>query len=282
MNPSRMQLHNYRDFYLFPFFLIIYPFLKYFDLFEKIEQLQPEKNHEQFCKNTIIDYVQRHSDRVNHSIRFKECLKDIRKVINYANIELVLSQRKNEIEHHMKMKPNLHFVQDNKYMLEKHVGAFKIVDAQKLQLNRKGYLEWKIMKKYVPDGKGIEKSEKFFFEGMYENGYKKFGRLYDFNSKEIFYGLFEKNEKLDGIISMPNGRRYEGSFKKNEPDGNGFLVFHDGSYFDGVFVQGNLMKGLFYNKKDTKISYFENFSNSFRDEMLLKKMDKNFFMKHSV
>lgn len=282
MNPNRMQLQNYRDFYLFPLFIVIYPILKYFDYFEKIQHLQQEKNYEQLCKSTIIAYVQRHTDRVNHANRFQECLNNIRKVINYTNIELLLTKRKYEIEHRIKMKPNLNFVRDNKYILEKHVGAFKITDAQKLQLTHKGKLEWKIMKKYVPDGKGMERSENYFFEGTYANGKKKFGRLYDFKSKEIFYGLFENDEKIDGIISMPNGRRYEGSFKKNEPDGNGFLVFHDGSYFDGVFVQGDLNKGLFYNKKETKVSYFENFNHSFRDEILLKKMDKNFFTRHSV
>ena len=55
------------------------------------------------------------------------------------------------------------------------------------------------------------------------------------------------NGKFDGNGKMmfANKEEYTGEWKDGKMHGNGKIVFHDGSYFQGVFDNGNPVNGLY-------------------------------------
>lgn len=53
-------------------------------------------------------------------------------------------------------------------------------------------------------------------------------------------GSYEK--QCDDAVEFPNGSTYSGFWKNGQPDSNGKLTFTDGSYLDGIWQQGSLIK----------------------------------------
>jgi hypothetical protein len=49
-------------------------------------------------------------------------------------------------------------------------------------------------------------------------------------------------DRCDDVVEFPNGSSYSGFWENGQPDGNGKLTFTDGSYLDGIWQEGALVK----------------------------------------
>jgi len=45
-----------------------------------------------------------------------------------------------------------------------------------------------------------------------------------------------------GVLTSPDGRKYDGEFRSNVINGKGVLTYKDGRSYDGEFLLGNIME----------------------------------------
>jgi hypothetical protein len=86
------------------------------------------------------------------------------------------------------------------------------------------------------------------YDGEIDSGNGKFdgnGKMM-FANKEEYTGEW-KDGKMhgNGKMMFANKEEYTGEWKDGKMHGNGKIVFHDGSYFQGVFDNGNPVNGLY-------------------------------------
>lgn len=224
-------------------------------------------------------YLQHHSDRYFHYLKFKSTVALLSRTINFSALEDVFKQKYALYQHCKQMQINLDFIERNSDILQSYHGHYRIIDEERFVSNKQtaGGLCWELTKVFQPHGRGYQVDSKHncFFEGLYREGLRFHGRIYHYDTKFIFYGLFDDGEPYDGIISMPSGRRYEGVVSSTEkPHGNGFLIFENGNYLHGIFNNGRFEKGVYRDFINDDTLQIEKVLIDFRDKLFESKLEK--------
>lgn len=72
---------------------------------------------------------------------------------------------------------------------------------------------------------------------------------------DYYKGVFHRGGFKEGIacIHYSDGSKYEGEFKDGKYNGNGKYYYLDGTYDDGIFLNGYIKEGFLKNKKGVRI-----------------------------
>ena len=100
---------------------------------------------------------------------------------------------------------------------------------------------------------GSDKSNFYFFKGKYINGNKIYGILY-WKDKSYYKGNFNYNDKFNGKGFYYWGRtneKYEGEWYDGKMNGQGKMIYADGSIYDGMFYMNKKHGYGCYKWKDT-------------------------------
>jgi len=107
-------------------------------------------------------------------------------------------------------------------------------------------IQYSLFKDGMPNGITkfvIDKENKIYFKGEYEDGYPKGYGLYSTGKKGSFYeGIWDK-QLLLGIETWKDGSLYMGEFKNNKKDGLGLYRWQDGTIYYGEW-KNDTMEGF--------------------------------------
>lgn len=107
-------------------------------------------------------------------------------------------------------------------------------------------IQYSLFKDGMPNGITkfvIDKENKIYFKGEYENGYPKGYGRYSTGKKGSFYeGIWDK-QLLLGIETWKDGSLYMGEFKNNKKDGLGLHRWQDGTIYYGEW-KNDTMEGF--------------------------------------
>lgn len=97
----------------------------------------------------------------------------------------------------------------------------------------------------VPQGEGEMKTNKFIYNGHFEEGnFHGKGKIKFFEDGHEYEGDFEKGEITGlGRCKWTNGDIYEGQMEKGKMNGNGRYTYTNGQIYEGGYVNG-LKQGL--------------------------------------
>ena len=100
---------------------------------------------------------------------------------------------------------------------------------------------------------GSDNSNFYYFKGKYINGNKIYGILY-WKDKSYYKGNFNYNDKFNGKGFYYWGRtneKYEGEWYDGKMNGQGKMIYADGSIYDGMFYMNKKHGYGCYKWKDT-------------------------------
>ena len=78
-----------------------------------------------------------------------------------------------------------------------------------------------------------------------------------FSDGRCFHGIWKFNKMIRGVMSFPNGNKYDGEIKSGKFEGYGKFYWSDGNWFEGIFKDGKPWKGILLTPEGNITEYVE-------------------------
>lgn len=123
-------------------------------------------------------------------------------------------------------------------------GIYKFWDEKK---DKYGQIYEGEFKNGVREGQGKMKySNRDVYAGTWQNDFRTGEGICWFADGSIFHGIWKFDHMVRGVYCKKNGEIYDGELKEGKYHGYGKLFLTNGKWFEGVFDDGQPLKGKLF------------------------------------